>query len=396
MGSNGNIKSETTKGEGAAAILAIGTANPSTSCDQATFPDFLFRITKREHKTDLKEKFKRICEKSGIKNRYVQMTEEMFSARPNLYTNGAPSYDTRQALLIPAVPQLGKEAALKAIKEWGQPVSRITHLVCSTATGIEMPGMDYRLTKLLNLNPNVQRYMYYQQGCYSGAAAIRSAKELAENNPRARVLVVSSELLSTMFFHGPMETELNHLIGNAIFGDGASAVIIGAYPDLTIERPLFQLESATQTIIPQSDGCLGGNICEIGGTYYITPQVPLLIGSCIEASMKDAFRDIGISDWNSLFLIVHPGGPAILNKVNQKLGLKEDKLRASFKVLSDYGNMGGPSVVFALDEMRRKALEEGKSTTGDGLEWGVLIGLGPGITMETIVLRSYPIINPVN
>ncbi|KAM7260183.1 hypothetical protein ACFE04_015924 [Oxalis oulophora] len=176
-------------------------------------------------------------------------------------TNGAPSYDTRQALLIPTVPQLGKEVALKAIKECGQPVSKITHLVCSTATGIEM------------------------HGCYSGAAAIRSAKELAENNSRARVLVVSSELLSTMFFQGPMETKLNHLFGNVIFGDGASTVIIGAYPDLTIERPLFQLESAT----------------------------------CIEASMKDAFRDIDISDWNSLFLIVHPGGPTILNKVNQKL-----------------------------------------------------------------------------
>jgi chalcone synthase len=200
MAANGKFKSETTKGQGSAAILAIGTANPPTCYDQTTFPDFIFRVTEREDKVELKEKFKRICEKSGIKKRYVHMTEEMFKEHPNLYKNGAPSYDTRQSLLLPDVSKFGKEAALKAITEWGQPISTITHLVCSTATGIEMPGLDYQITKLLNLNPDVQRYMFYQQGCYSGVAALRSAKDLAENNPGARVLVVSSELLSTMFF----------------------------------------------------------------------------------------------------------------------------------------------------------------------------------------------------
>ncbi|KAM7255789.1 hypothetical protein ACFE04_011530 [Oxalis oulophora] len=389
MVSNGNINtSKTTKGEGAATILAIATANPPNCQDQATFPDFIFRITKREDKVELKEKMKRICDRSGIKQRYLHISEEIFKAHPNIYTNGVASYDTRQALMIPDVAKFGAEAALKAIKEWGQPASRITHLVCTTATGIEMPGMDYQLTKLLKLSPHVQRYMYYQQGCYSGAAALRSAKDLAENNPGSRVLVVCSELLSTMFFHGPMENELDHLVGSVIFGDGSASVIIGAHPDLTVERPLFQMESARQMLIPESDGVLGANLREMGATYYITPKVPILVGNNVEANLKESFSHIGISDWNSLFYIVHPGGPAILNKVSEKLGLKEDKLKASFQVLNDYGNMGGPSVIFALNEMRQRALQEGNSTTGDGLEWGVLIGLGPGVTMETIVLRT--------
>ncbi|XP_071725181.1 stilbene synthase 4-like [Rutidosis leptorrhynchoides] len=391
MASNGLLQSETTKGQGAATILAIGTANPPTCYDQATFPDFIFRVTEREDEVKLKEKFQRICDKSGIDKRYVHITEEMLKAHPNLYKTGAPSYNIRQQLLLSDVAELGKEAALKAIKEWDQPISKITHLVCSTATGIEMPGLDYQLSKLLNLNNDVQRYMYYQQGCYSGAAAIRAAKDLAENNPGARVLVVNSELLSTMFFHGPDANELDHLVGDAIFGDGATSVIIGTHPDLAIERPLFQLESAKQVLIPGSEGILGGNLHERGATYYITPKVPIMVGDNIEANLKKAFSHIGISDWNSLFYIVHPGGPAILNKVRDALNLKEDKLRASFQVLKDYGNMGGPSVIFAMDEMRKKALKEGKSTTGDGLQWGVLIGLGPGVTMETIVLRSCPI-----
>ncbi|XP_071725296.1 chalcone synthase 2-like [Rutidosis leptorrhynchoides] len=391
MASNGDIRATTTKGKGAATILAIATANPTNIYEQADFPDFIFRVTEREDKVELKEKIRRICDRSGIKRRYMHVTEEMFKTHPNIYTNGAASYDTRQELLLPAVAQLGKEVALKAIKEWGQPISKITHLVCTTATGIEMPGLDYQLTKLLNLNSNVQRYMYYQQGCYSGAAALRSAKDLAENNPGSRVLVVCSELLTTMFFHGPSETELDHLVGNAIFGDGAASVVIGAHPDLSVERPLFQMESAKQTLIPNSEGVLGANLREMGATYYITPKVPILVGDNIEANLEEAFSHInGIVDWNSLFFIVHPGGPAILNKVKEKLSLKDDKLKASFNVLSDYGNMGGPSVIFALDDMRKRALKEEKPTTGDGLDWGVLVGLGPGVTMETIVLHSCP------
>ncbi|KAM7268722.1 hypothetical protein ACFE04_010888 [Oxalis oulophora] len=390
MASNGNIKSETTKGKGAATILAIATANPPNVYEQDEFPDFIFRVTDREDKVELKEKVRRICDRSGIKRRYMHVSEELFKTHPNIYTNGAASYDTRQELLLPAVAQLGKEVALKAIKEWGQPISSITHLVCTTATGIEMPGLDYQLTKLLNLNPTVQRYMYYQQGCYSGAAALRSAKDLAENNPGSRVLVVCSELLTTMFFHGPSEKELDHLVGNVIFGDGAASVIIGSDPDLEIERPLFQMESAKQRLIPESEGVLGANLREMGATYYITPKVPGLIGDNIEGNMAEAFKDIGISDWNKLFYIVHPGGPAILNKVKEKLSLNDDKLKASFNVLTNFGNMGGPSVIFALNDMRKRALEEGSATTGDGLEWGVLVGLGPGVTMETIVLRSCP------
>ena len=49
------------QGQGQAKILAIGTASPSNSVYQTTYPDYYFRITSSEHMTELKEKFKRIC-----------------------------------------------------------------------------------------------------------------------------------------------------------------------------------------------------------------------------------------------------------------------------------------------------------------------------------------------
>jgi hypothetical protein len=48
--------------EGPAAMLAIGTANPTgVVVPQDQFADGLFRATKSDHLTELKEKMKRIC-----------------------------------------------------------------------------------------------------------------------------------------------------------------------------------------------------------------------------------------------------------------------------------------------------------------------------------------------
>ncbi|MFS8018939.1 putative chalcone synthase [Helianthus anomalus] len=49
------------RAEGPATILAIGTATPPNCVLQTTYPNYYFRITKSEHKKDLKEKFTRMC-----------------------------------------------------------------------------------------------------------------------------------------------------------------------------------------------------------------------------------------------------------------------------------------------------------------------------------------------
>uniref|UniRef100_A0A7N0VM63 Chalcone synthase n=1 Tax=Kalanchoe fedtschenkoi TaxID=63787 RepID=A0A7N0VM63_KALFE len=372
---------------GPATVLAIGTATPANCVLQSEYPDFYFRITNSEHKVELKEKFKRMCERSMIRKRYMHLTEEILKENPNICEYMAPSLDARQDMAVAEVPKLGKEAAAKAIKEWGQPKSKITHLVFCTTSGVDMPGADYQLIKLLGLRPSVKRLMMYQQGCFAGGTVLRLAKDLAENNRGARVLAVCSEI-TAMMFRGPSDTHLDSLVGQALFGDGAAAVVIGSDPDPSVERPLYEIVSAAQTILPDSDGAIDGHLREVGLTIHLRKDLPGLISKNIQKSLDEAFRPIGISDWNSIFWIAHPGGPAILDQVEVKLGLKDDKLKFARHVLSEYGNMFGACVLFIMDEMRRKSLEEGKATTGEGLEWGVLFGFGPGLTVETVVLHS--------
>ncbi|XP_043688597.1 chalcone synthase 2-like [Telopea speciosissima] len=387
MGSVGEIY-EAQRTQGPATVLAIGTANPSNCVYQPDFPDFYFRSTKSEHMTELKEKFKRICDRSTIRKRHLYMTEEMIEENPNFYNSMAPTLDARQDIMIVEVPKLAKEAALKAINEWGQPKSKITHIVFTTISGVDAPGGDFQLIKLLGLSPTVKRVMMYHLGCYGGGSVLRVAKDLAENNKGARVLVVCSELNSVSGFKGPTETDFHTLLGQAIFADGAAALIVGADPDTSIERPLFQLFSAGSRILPDSDDMVEGHLRQTGLSISLSKDVAKTISGNIGKCLEEAFNNIGINDWNSIFWVSHPGGPAILDLIEVTLGLKKEKLKASRKVLSEYGNMSSPTVMFILDEMRNKSMKEGKATTGEGFDWGVLLGFGPGLTVETIILRS--------
>ncbi|XP_047091946.1 chalcone synthase 2-like [Lolium rigidum] len=379
--------------EGLATVMAIGTATPQNCVYQEGYAEYYFRVTKSDHVSHLKEKFKKMCDKSMIRKRYMTLTEEIFEEHPSIGTYMAPSLDVRQDITVAEIPKLGKAAALKALKEWGHPLSKITHLVFCSTSGVDLPGADYQLIKMLGLSLSVRRVMLYQQGCFAGGTVLRVAKDLAENNRGARVLVVCSEI-TAQTFHGPSDTEMDWLVGQAIFGDGAAAVIIGADPDHATERPLFELVSASQTILPDTEGYVGGHLREAGLTFHLHRGVPMAISKNIKLALENAFEPLGIDDWNSIFWVAHPGGPAILDMVEAEAKLDKKRMRATRHILSEYGNMSSACVLFILDEMRKKSAEDGQATTGEGLEWGVLFGFGPGITVETVVLRSVPIAAP--
>ncbi|WVZ73595.1 hypothetical protein U9M48_021881, partial [Paspalum notatum var. saurae] len=98
----------------------------------------------------------------------------------------------------------------------------------------------------------------------------------------------------------------------------------------------------------------------------------------IERALEDAFKPLGISDWNSIFWV-------ILDQVELKINLDKEQMCATRHVLSD------TCVLFILDEMRKSSTEDGQATTGEGFDLGVLFGFGPALTVETVVFHSVSI-----
>ncbi|KAJ0093951.1 hypothetical protein Patl1_26747 [Pistacia atlantica] len=168
-----------------------------------------------------------------------------------------------------------------------------------------------------------------------------------------------------------------------------SAVIVGADTNTTTERLLFELVSATQNLIPDSTDGIVGHVREMGLQYFLSKMVTEKIANNILQCCEETFSKLGVADWNSLFYVVHRGGPSILRALEGKLGRKEETLEASWSVLGEYGNMWSCSVLLILEEMRKRSMEKAKSATGDGLKCGDLFAFEPGLTVETIVLPSF-------
>ncbi|KAJ1275709.1 hypothetical protein BS78_05G156800 [Paspalum vaginatum] len=392
------------RADGPAAILAIGTAYPAANCvQQEEFADWYFRVTRSDHLAELKAKTKKICEKSGIKKRHFHHTEEFIAGHPELIDLSQPSLTTRLGIAADAGPALAAAAASRAIADWGRPAADVTHLVVSTNSGGREPGADLRLAGLLGLRPGVRRTLLCLHGCSAGLVALRVAKDIAENNRGARVLVACAQA-TAMLFGAPGRLPLDLVVAMSLFGDGAGAAILGADPedDDPAERPIFHLVSASQATVPGTERAVVMSLSETGivnSQSRLSVEVPRLVRGAIERCLADALEPLGLPaagsdgggrNWNGLFWAVHPGGRAILDTYEAALGLEPRKLAASRHVLSEYGNMMGATVIFVLDEIRRRRCrrQDGADEDEEDCEWGVMTGLGPGLTIETIVLHA--------
>lgn len=128
-----------------------------------------------------------------VKTRYVVMSEEILKKYPELAIEGSATVKQRLDICNDAVTRMAVEASQACIKNWGRPMSNITHLVYVSSSEARLPGGDLYLAKGLGLGPETQRVMLYFMGCSGGVTGLRVAKDIAENNPRSRVLLATSE-----------------------------------------------------------------------------------------------------------------------------------------------------------------------------------------------------------
>ncbi|GJN04717.1 hypothetical protein PR202_ga22287 [Eleusine coracana subsp. coracana] len=131
---------------------------------------------------------------------------------------------------------------------------------------------------------------------------------------------------------------------------------------------------------------------ESGLQYGLSAKVPKLVRGSIEGCLVDTLRPLGLGgsgEWNSLFWVVHPGGLVVLDSCDAALLLEPRKLAASRRVLSEYGNLGA-STIFVLDEMRRwrQNCDEEEGGMYGNHQWGVMLRIGPGLTIEMMLLQA--------
>jgi predicted naringenin-chalcone synthase len=106
-------------------------------------------------------------------------------------------------------------------------------------------------------------------------------------------------------------------------------------------------------------------------------QVPGLIGRYLGPWLREWLERQGLSITDIATWAVHPGGPRILDAVEQALALPEQSLAVSRAVLAEHGNMSSPTLLFILEKLMAV-----KTPTPC-----VMLGFGPGLAVEAALFR---------
>jgi predicted naringenin-chalcone synthase len=78
---------------------------------------------------------------------------------------------------------------------------------------------------------------------------------------------------------------------------------------------------------------------------------------------------------------IHPGGPRIIDQIQEHLGLRPEQVQASNAILRDYGNMSSAT----LPHVWKTILDDDAVPAGT---WIVSLAFGPGLTISGSILRK--------
>lgn len=365
-------------------LLGLGTAVPEVRIDQADAADLTASFNARsdsEHRV-LRELYRR----SGVKSRHsviLQAAEGDLAARQSIYherasdTDFGPATSIRMAAYAEHAGKLATQAAQQALSQASCEPGQITHLVTASCTGFVAPGFDIEVMQALSLKPSVPRTHIGFMGCHSAMNSLRVADAYARSSPAARVLVVCSELCS---LHHQYGWSPDRIVSNALFADGAGAVIVGELADSehgsrSANRALTYRGNGS-LVVPGTLDEMTWRVSNHGFEMTLSARVPDLIRAELRPWITTWLSGFELALSDIAGWAIHPGGPRILSASAEALGLERSQLSCSDEVLAEFGNMSSPTVLFIVDRLQQKGI--------DGPI--VMLAFGPGLTIEAALL----------
>ncbi|MEO8270053.1 MAG: 3-oxoacyl-[acyl-carrier-protein] synthase III C-terminal domain-containing protein, partial [Aureliella sp.] len=218
---------------------------------------------------------------------------------------------------------------------------------------------------------------------------LRTGLAIANSDPQARVLLCAVELCS-LHYRYTWDTE--GIIGNALFADGSGAVVLGqissglpSTADHSVPTSCkWYLHDTGSVVISDSRQAMSWSIGNHGFDMRLTSDV----GDKIEAELAGWLSNwlsqhgLGVADID--FWGVHPGGPRILDAVQNSLQLPPAALTTSRGILQRHGNMSSPTVLFILNEFRQQRIDNSNTQRQNC----ILLGFGPGLVAEIALLSA--------
>jgi len=357
-------------------IISIGTAVPGYRHEQEKIFEFMSRVYAINEVEKRKLKF--LYRHSGIKTRYSVLADyslpadewKFFTPTENL--EPFPSIEKR----MKAFREHAAPLSIKAIDEClsDHKDQRITHLITVSCTGMSAPGLDLELIELLNLPATTWRTSINFMGCYAAIHALKLADVICKADTKANVLIVGVELCT---LHFKKKYISDNISSGILFSDGAAAVLVSG--DQAAEG--LSMDHFYSSVSFKSKQEMVWELSSTGFLLTLSGYIPELIEEDFNTIVQESLKETSLAKEDITHWCIHPGGKRILEAVHNSLQFTNGQLQNCYDVLSDYGNMSSPTILFVLKQIR-EMLDKNKRNNIFGAAFG------PGLTIETFVLSA--------
>lgn len=280
---------------------------------------------------------------------------------------------------IRVAQEVGEAALEDAFARSGLSKQDLGAIFFVSVTGIATPSIEARLINRMGLPVNVKRVPIFGLGCVAGAAGIARAADYVKAYPGEVAALLSVELCSLTLQR--QDLSIPNLIASGLFGDGAAAVLVaGADKPIPSANPGPRVLATRSIFYPDSERVMGWDISGDGFQIVLSAGVPDVVREHLGEDVDAFLADQGLSRQDIGSWVAHPGGPKVLEAMQETLGLDEAALAVTWKSLREVGNLSSTSVLLVLAE----TLENHRPAPGTQ---GLITAMGPGFCSELVLVE---------
>jgi alkylresorcinol/alkylpyrone synthase len=175
----------------------------------------------------------------------------------------------------------------------------------------------------------------------------------------------------------PPTADMEQIVAHSLFSDAASAVVME--PAARDQAGGLALVDVAAHTIADAASLMTWSVTDTGFRMTLDKQVPDALAAHVAPAVDELLARNQLRRGDVAAWAVHPGGPRILDVVADRLGLADDDLDESRRVLAEHGNCSSATLLLVLGELRRRPLRPGAVV--------IAMAFGPGLTLYACLLR---------